>query len=91
MSTKFAYRAVFVSFGLASALAAQTESVLIRAARPYTNLIRAIEERGGRVTLQYQNFMDSLPKSNAAGWMPSRPLPVPVILRRICWCPVPPP
>ena len=55
MSTKFARRVAFLFFVLVSALEAQTESVLIRAAKPYTNLVRAIEARGGRVTSQYQN------------------------------------
>lgn len=41
---------------LASGLAAQTEKVLIQAKKPYANLIRSIEQKGGRVTMQYQHF-----------------------------------
>ena len=41
---------------LASGLFAQTEQVLIRAPKPYTNLVRSIEQLGGRVTRQYQSF-----------------------------------
>jgi subtilisin family serine protease len=41
---------------LVSALAAQTEAILIRTAKPYDGLVRAVEARGGRVTARYQHF-----------------------------------
>lgn len=47
---------MFPLFLLVSALGAQTEQVLIRVAKPYTDVVRAIEQLGGRVTLQYQHF-----------------------------------
>ena len=49
-------RRFFGLFLLASGLFAQTEQVLIRARKPYTNLVRSIEQLGGRVTRQYQSF-----------------------------------
>jgi subtilisin family serine protease len=50
------HRFVLLFLFLAAALAAQTETILIRAGKPYTNLVRSIESGGGRVTAQYQNF-----------------------------------
>ena len=49
-------RVAAICLMVASAAAAQsgTESVLIRASKPYTSVVRAVEARGGRVTHQYK-------------------------------------
>jgi subtilisin family serine protease len=39
-----------------SALQAQTEHVLIKAKKPYDSMVAAIQQRGGRVTMQYRHF-----------------------------------
>jgi len=49
-------RSLLLLFVLASGLAAQTNQVLIRTTKPYANLVRTIEQAGGRVTFQYQHF-----------------------------------
>jgi hypothetical protein len=55
-SKKFFPPSAFLYLLLVPGLSAQTEAVLIRAQKPYTNLVRAIESNGGRVIAQYQYF-----------------------------------
>lgn len=56
MSSRSVSLLVTFHIALGAALNGQTEQILIKVKKPYNNVVNAIQQRGGRVRIQYQNF-----------------------------------
>jgi serine protease AprX len=56
MCPQVAISAAVLALLFSSTAAAQTEAILIRASKPYAQVVRAVERSGGRVIFEFQNF-----------------------------------